>query len=79
MSELSELEKLMTALGKEAITRASALDPKFAAQVEEGQKEIDEHQKALDAQHAKKQEPQPAAKEFLDLQKKMIETAPRPK
>lgn len=79
MSELDELDKLMTALRAQVIEDASKIDPSIKTDLEADLAEIGEHQKALDAQRAKKQEVEPAAKELLDLANKMIETAPRPK
>ena len=79
MSELDELDKLMTALRTQAIEDASKIDQSIKTDLEADLAEIDDHAKMIDAQRAKKQEVEPAAKELLDLQNKMIETAPRPK
>lgn len=79
MSELDELDKLMTALRAQAIEDASKIDQSIKTDLEADLAEIDDHAKMIDAQRAKKQEVEPAAKELLDLQNKMIETAPRPK
>ena len=66
---MSDVDTLLETLRKQAIDRAAALDPDFKKKVEADQREIDEQQKRLDAQHAKKQEQ--AKTEWHDLWDKM--------